>query len=111
MFLKDLGAKPPGGVTALAQQIKQARAESPDTLRRFLESRDWVEVPFLFSNRSDNADGGTTLAAMGQRWRISNRRSSRPAVPLIQFWRRFSAMPHLFRLLLGKIYIRYWYKK
>jgi hypothetical protein len=64
VFLKDLGAKPAGGVASLAEQIKHARTESPGTLRRFLESCNWVEVPFLFSNHSDNGDGSPTLAAV-----------------------------------------------
>jgi hypothetical protein len=56
--------------TERSQRIKQARTESPDTLRRFLESCNWVEVPFLFSNRSDNGDGSTTLAAViAEAWR------------------------------------------
>jgi hypothetical protein len=70
VFLKDLGVKPAGGWDEVAAGTRAARAESPERLRRYVDSFNWVELPHLFASR-DGSDGEDELLAevLAQAWR------------------------------------------
>ena len=70
VFLKGLGVRPPGGWEAVAGRVRQARATSPQALRVFLETCNWVEIPYLFGPRDAGDDECAALAALtADAWR------------------------------------------
>lgn len=70
VFLKNLGVQLPGGWEALARHVRQARAASPQALRAFLESCNWIEIPHLFSDCAGGDEDCAALAALTvEAWR------------------------------------------
>lgn len=70
VFLKDLGVRPPGGWGVVARRVRQARAASPEALRAFVESCNWVEIPYLFADRAGGDEDCAALAALTvEAWR------------------------------------------
>jgi hypothetical protein len=52
VFLKEIGVEPQGGKKELAAGIHQARARSTEALKRYVDSFNWVEVPYLINNQT-----------------------------------------------------------
>lgn len=70
VFLKDIGIYPPGGWEEVAARIRVARKTSPEALKELVDSCNWVEVPYLFSDRSGSTEEDEALAqVIVQAWR------------------------------------------
>jgi hypothetical protein len=64
VFLRDLGVKPAGGMTELAEQVRQHKAASPERLKAFVDSYNWIELPYVFADRAAVDEECTALAAL-----------------------------------------------
>ena len=54
----------------LVERAKAARAESPEKLKRLVDSLNWVELPFLFFDPGDSDEEEDALAeVLAQAWR------------------------------------------
>lgn len=70
VFLKNFGVRPPGGWEVVARCVRQARAASPEALRAFLETCNWVELLYLFGSRAASDEECAALAALTvETWR------------------------------------------
>jgi hypothetical protein len=49
VFLKDFGVKIEGGWAAVAEGIRQTEASSPAALKSYVDSFNWVELPYLLT--------------------------------------------------------------
>ena len=64
VFLKDFGASLQGGAEATAEMVRRARAGSPEQFKRFVDSRNWVELPYVCGNPSDTEEEYERLASL-----------------------------------------------
>lgn len=70
VILTALGPQPPEGRDGLAARIRKARAKSSNDLELLLSSCNWVEVPFLFSDRRESESEALLLArVIADAWR------------------------------------------
>lgn len=70
VFLKALGVKPAGGWEEVAAGARAARAESPQRLKRYVDSFNWIELPHLFSDWDASEVEAEALAeVLAQAWR------------------------------------------
>lgn len=68
IFLAEF-AQPPG--EELAGKIRAARTQSASALAQFLDSCNWLEVPYLFADRRGSDEEVDTLAhAIADAWRL-----------------------------------------
>ena len=69
VFLKDVGSKGVGW-DEVAAGVRAARAESPERLKRYVDSFNWVELPYLSNDRDGFDDEADALAeVLVQAWR------------------------------------------
>lgn len=70
VFLRDLGPGP-RDIPALTSQMAAVAAKSSAHLKRIVASYNWVEVPYLFVDRSGSDDEVRLLAdRMADSWRV-----------------------------------------
>lgn len=70
VFLRDFAPRPRGGLDEMAVQLRQAKSESPEALRRLVASYNWVEFHYLFNDHvSDNEEFRLLLEFVMEAWR------------------------------------------
>jgi hypothetical protein len=70
VFLKELGVLPQGEWPEVTAGIRAARETSLETLKRYIGSFNWVEVPYLFADgRGSDQDGEVLAQVVAQAWR------------------------------------------
>jgi hypothetical protein len=69
VMLGEFGVLPRGGLEEVQRQIRNARAKSSGDVARFVDSCNWVEVPYLMSdNRSSDAEDSVLAHAIADAW-------------------------------------------
>ncbi|MBD0274579.1 MAG: hypothetical protein ICV73_21945 [Acetobacteraceae bacterium] len=69
VFLKDVGWKGVGW-DEVGAGVRAARAEAPEKLKWYVDSFNWVELPYLFNDREGSNEEADALAeVLAQAWR------------------------------------------
>jgi len=62
VFFEDLGVRPQGGLDDWAERVRQLKAQSPEALALFVNSCNWLELPYLFRGSSGTEQAYRLLA-------------------------------------------------
>jgi hypothetical protein len=69
ILLAEFGVLPKGGLEQAQRRITEALKISADEARRFVDSCNWVEVPYLLSdNQSSDAEDNLLARAIADAW-------------------------------------------
>jgi hypothetical protein len=64
VFLARFGVQPPGGLAEVREALARARSRSPEGFKEYVDSHNWIEVPYLFSDLSHHDGDYEALAAL-----------------------------------------------
>lgn len=68
VFLDGLGPEAPRGWGEVARRLREDWTSAPDDFRRFINSFNWVEVPYLFAAEGSDAEYVALAAVLTDAW-------------------------------------------